>query len=154
MCEILAAASTDLEHTTLESANGIKTTWLLLPCPLPIVQSGGVCGEARRNRHASSFDSYDLWRNLQEGINGGQTARASFFACPLVIAKVRKKVDTNWGQPLISHTRAKLTFGSSALVMPQQCASKQVLQRWLFLGTETLWGTPMGCRAIRRDVDG
>ena len=24
--EILAAASTDLEHTTLESANGIKTT--------------------------------------------------------------------------------------------------------------------------------
>ena len=115
MCEILAAASTDLEHTTLESANGIKTTWLLLPCPLPIVQSGGggVCGEARRNRHASSFDSYDLWRNLQEGINGGQTARASFFACPLVIAKVRKKVDTNWGQLLISHTRAKLTFGSS-----------------------------------------
>ena len=36
-----------------------------------------------------------------------------FFACPLVIAKVRKKVDTNWSQLLISHTRAKLTFGSS-----------------------------------------
>ena len=55
MCEILAAASTDLEHTTLESANGIKTTWLLLPCPLPIVQSGGgVRGEAWRGAAESA----------------------------------------------------------------------------------------------------
>ena len=91
ICEILAAASTDLEHTTLESANGIKTTWLLLPCPLPIVQSGGVCGEARRNRHASSFDSYDLWRNLQGGINGGQTARASFLPALWSLQKCEKR---------------------------------------------------------------
>ena len=43
-----------------------------------------------------------------------QQRKQGLIFCPLVIAKVRKKVDTNWGQPLISHTRAKLTFGSSA----------------------------------------
>ena len=115
--EILAAASTDLEHTTLESANGIKTTWLLLPCPLPIVQSGG----ARRMRRGAAAESacQFLWqlRFMAQSARRHQRRPNSegcfFFACPLVIAKVRKKVDTNWGQLLISHTRAKLTFGSS-----------------------------------------
>ena len=53
---------------------------------MPIAGAAAAC---------QSFDSYDLWRNLRGRHLRPNSSEQGLIFCPLVIAKVRKKVDTN-----------------------------------------------------------